>query len=70
MSKRIQFIAPAISCVHCAMTIKRELGSVEGVKVVDVNVPAKTIDLEYAEESALARARVKLDEIGYPVTES
>ena len=70
MSKRIKLTAPAISCKHCAMAIKRELGPVEGVKVVDVDVPTKAIDLEYADEAALARARAKLDEIGYPVAKS
>jgi len=67
MSKRIKLTAPAISCKHCAMTIKRELGPVEGVKVVDVDVPTKAVDLEYADEAALARAKAKLEEIGYPV---
>jgi copper chaperone CopZ len=52
------------------MAIKRELGPVEGVKVVDVDVPTKAIDLEYADEAALARAKAKLDEIGYPVAKS
>lgn len=66
MNKRIKLTAPAISCAHCAMTIKRELGSVEGLKVIDVDVSAKTIELEYADEPALARARAKLEEIGYP----
>jgi copper chaperone len=67
MSKRIKLTAPAISCKHCAMTIQRELSTVEGVKAIEVDVPTKTIDLEYTDESALARAEVKLAEIGYPV---
>jgi copper chaperone len=67
MSKHTKLQAPAISCNHCAMTIKRELGDVAGLLSVDVDVPTKTIDVEYADEQALARAKALLDEIGYPV---
>ena len=60
--------AENISCQHCAMTIKRELGEVQGVMVVDVDVSGKNVVLEYADEDALQRAKDTLQEIGYPVT--
>jgi len=68
MSKHAKLVAPDISCQHCAMTIKRELGSVEGITSVSVDVPTKTIDLEYADDKALEEAKRVLDDIGYPVT--
>ncbi len=67
MSKRIVLQSPDISCKHCAMTIKRELAPVEGVMSVEVDVPTKTVNLEYADDAALARAKAMLQEIGYPV---
>ncbi len=69
MSKHIQLVAPDISCHHCAMTIKRELGSVEGITSVSVDVPTKTIDLEYTDDKALSEAKEVLNDIGYPATE-
>jgi copper chaperone CopZ len=68
MSAKIKLYAPNISCQHCAKTIKRELGPLEGIVSVEVDVPTKAIDLEYADDAALARARALLAEIDYPVT--
>ena len=70
VSKETKLHADDISCSHCAATIKRELGVVEGVVSVNVDVPTKTIDLRYADDAALLRAKEMLDEIGYPVTQS
>ena len=68
MSESTKLHTPDVSCDHCAMTIKRELGPVEGVVSVHVDVPNKTVDLEYADEAALERAKAVLDDIGYPVS--
>ena len=69
MNKRVTLHALDISCNHCAMTIKRELGSVEGLVSVDVDVPARSIELEYADDEALARAKAVLAKIGYPAAQ-
>jgi copper chaperone len=69
MSKHAKLVAPDISCNHCAMTIKRELSSVEGITSVSVDVPSKTVDLEYRDEESLNQAKEILSDIGYPVTE-
>ncbi len=56
---------PTISCGHCLMSIKRELGFVDGVDYIDGNVDAKTVLVEYSNESALDQARAVLAEAGY-----
>ncbi len=66
MMSRIRLCAPDIGCGHCAMTIKRELASMAGVTVVGVDVASKVVDLEYADEEVLKRARAKLEAAGYP----
>jgi copper chaperone len=66
VAKQINLVVSAISCSHCAMTIRRELAEVAGVSVVDVDVPAKVVTLEVTDETALARAEALLAEIGYP----
>ena len=66
MAKHTTLLAEDISCNHCAMTIKRELAPVEGVVAVDVDVPAKTVELDYEDDAALERAKATLVEIGYP----
>jgi len=63
----VRLMSPNISCQHCAMTIRRELAAVDGVRVVDIDVPAKVVLLEYASDEALQQAKSVLAEIGYPV---
>ncbi|MHB1295289.1 MAG: heavy-metal-associated domain-containing protein [Anaerolineae bacterium] len=59
-----------VSCNHCAMTIKRVLGNLEGISAIEVNVPAKTVTFAYADEDVLRRAKAALDEAGYPAQEA
>jgi len=67
MSNQVKLYAPAISCNHCAMAIKRELGTVKGLSRVEVDVPNKTVTLEYDSNETLERAQAVLADIGYPV---
>jgi len=69
MSKQVKLYAPDISCHHCAMTIKRELAAVKGLSHVEVDVPTKTISLEYDTNETLERATAVLTDIGYPVSQ-
>lgn len=59
---------PDISCGHCEKTVLGALQDKPGVKAVQVNIPAKTIYLDY-DENAFSLDQVKevLDEEGYPV---
>lgn len=61
------FSVPNISCDHCVMTIKRELGALDGVVSVDGNSTAKEITVSYESDDDLARIRETMDEIGYPI---
>jgi copper chaperone CopZ len=67
VEQSITLYADDISCQHCAMTIKRELASVDGIADVQVDVAAKAITFGYRDDEALARAKATLDEIGYPI---
>lgn len=59
---------PDISCAHCEKTVLEALQDKPGVKAVQVNIPAKSVYLDY-DESAFTLDQVKeaLDEEGYPV---
>ena len=61
------FSVPNISCNHCVMTIKREVGALEGVSSVEANAQTKQVTVGYDSEATLARVKALLDEIGYPV---
>ncbi|MPZ13599.1 MAG: hypothetical protein GEU73_04115 [Chloroflexi bacterium] len=59
---------PEISCEHCEHAITEALAPQAGVRTVAVDIPAKTVTLDYDEAQIdLPRVGTLLDEEGYPV---
>ena len=60
------FSIPNISCGHCVMAIKNELSELDGIKMVEGNPEAKSIDVEW--EAPITEDKIKetLKEINYP----
>ncbi|MFC1607281.1 heavy-metal-associated domain-containing protein [Candidatus Latescibacterota bacterium] len=56
---------PAISCGHCVMTIKRELGDLDGVSVVDGDPEAKTITVTWEAPQTWETIVDTLQDIGF-----
>ena len=65
MSKET-FSIPNISCGHCVNAIKSELSEMEGVKSVEGNPAAKTVDIEWDAPANLEKIKETLKEINYP----
>ncbi len=66
MSTTVTLTIPAISCGHCVMTIKREIGELPGVLTVEGDAQAKTTTFTLENEGILATVKETLAEIGYP----
>ena len=67
MAKAILSV-PDISCEHCERTITEVLGETPGVRDVQVDIPGKTVRLEYDDQAIdLNKIGAVLDEEGYPV---
>jgi copper ion binding protein len=62
------FSVPGISCGHCKAAIESEVGGVDGVTLVEVDVDARTVrvDGEATDEAIVAA----IDEAGYEVDAS
>jgi copper chaperone len=60
------FRVPNISCNHCVMTIKRELGELEGVASVTGDVETKTITVKWEPPATWDDIQSLLTEINYP----
>ena len=60
------FSIPSISCGHCVMTIKNELGELEGVKAVKGSPENKNIEVEWEAPANLEAIKALLKEINYP----
>ena len=56
---------PTISCHHCKATIERELGELEGIKEVKVDVDAKTARIRWDAPASWEQIKKTLTEIGY-----
>ena len=66
MEKKTSTIAN-ISCGHCVMAIKNELGEMSGILSVVGNIDAKTITVEWEAPASMDTIKTKLKEINYPV---
>jgi copper chaperone len=60
---------PTITCGHCVMTIKREVGEVRGVLRVEGDPEAKKITVEWEAPATLEAIKSTLREINYPAAE-
>ena len=67
--KSTTLVAPDISCQHCQHAIEGAVGKISGVNKVTVDIPAKTVHVEYNPELVtLARIEEVMDDVGYTVT--
>jgi copper chaperone len=57
---------PKISCGHCVMAIKRELGEMSGIKSVEGDPGNKMITVEWDNPASLEKIKATLKEINYP----
>jgi copper chaperone len=61
-------VAPDISCEHCQHAIVGAVGELEGVNSVKVDIPSRTVDINYdPEKVTLTKIEEVLDDVGYTV---
>lgn len=63
------FQVPNITCHHCVMTIKRELGELSGVTSVSGDADTKTITVEWSAPATWNSIKSLLAELNYPAAE-
>ena len=62
-------VAPDISCEHCQRAIEGALGKVEGVNSVEVDIPTKSVHLNYdPQKVTLGKIEEVLDDTGYTIS--
>jgi len=60
------FTVPNISCGHCVMTIKNEVGDLDGVVRVEADKDTKQVTVEWAAPATWDQIAALLTEINYP----
>ncbi len=63
------FRVPNISCGHCVMTIKNEVGELTGVSRVDADKDTRMVTVEWSEPATWEQIKGLLVEINYPPAE-
>jgi copper chaperone CopZ len=64
--EKMTFSIPNISCGHCVMAIKNELSDLDGIKTVEGNPEAKSIEVEWEAPVTEGKIKETLKEINYP----
>ena len=59
------FNVPGISCGHCKNAIEAEVGALEGVSSVDVDIDTKQVTVDASADDA--QIREAIEEAGYEV---
>ncbi|MBN1964066.1 MAG: heavy-metal-associated domain-containing protein [Anaerolineae bacterium] len=62
------FEVPNISCGHCVMTIKNEVGELAGVSKVEASKDTRLVTVEWADPTTWEQIKALLVEINYPPT--
>jgi len=57
---------PNISCNHCVMTIKKEIGALKGVSSVEGDPGSKTITVKFDAPATIDKIKETLKDINYP----
>ena len=60
------FQVPSISCGHCVMTIKNEVGELAGVRWVDADKDTRIVTVQWDTPATWDQIRALLTEIDYP----
>lgn len=68
MAERI-YKVPDVSCEHCVNAITREVGQIEGVLDVRVDLDAKTVTVSASENVREDRIREGIDEAGFDIAD-
>ncbi len=59
---------PGISCEHCKTTIEQTVGELPGVGAVQVDISARTVDVDFDEAAVdLEQIIETIEEVGYEV---
>lgn len=62
-------ISPDIECEGCANAIKKALGSIPGITVVNVDIAEKKISIQHEPQVTLSALTSALDKAGFTVND-
>lgn len=61
------YTVSGMTCGHCAQSVREEIGRIDGVTSVDVDVPTGAVTVHATGDIADADVRAAVEEAGYSV---
>ncbi|MFF5992341.1 MULTISPECIES: heavy-metal-associated domain-containing protein [Prauserella] len=62
------YTVTGMTCEHCARSVSEEVGAIDGVTGVSVDVPTGAVTVTSAKELGVADVRAAVEEAGYQLT--
>lgn len=69
MADTTTYRVAGMSCQHCVDAVTAEVGRLDGVEQVEVDLAAGTVAVRSAEPLALEQVRAAVDEAGFDLAE-
>ncbi|NJN19502.1 MAG: heavy-metal-associated domain-containing protein [Oscillochloris sp.] len=60
-----RFLVPGVSCQHCVNAVTQEVGALNGVSNVQVDLDSKVVTVEHSESVQAAVIIAAIQEAGY-----
>ncbi|GGS34819.1 MULTISPECIES: heavy-metal-associated domain-containing protein [Actinokineospora] len=62
------YTVTGMTCGHCAASVREEVGTIDGVQNIDVDVPTGKVTVVSAQPLDRERVRAAVEEAGYQLT--
>ncbi|MGH3860554.1 heavy-metal-associated domain-containing protein [Actinokineospora sp.] len=68
MSESTTYTVTGMTCGHCVQSVRDEVGRIDGVTSVKVDLPTGAVTVESIRDLAEAEVRAAVEEAGYELT--
>lgn len=68
MSESTTYTVTGMTCGHCVQSVRDEVGRIDGVTSVKVDLPTGAVTVESVRDLAEAEVRAAVEEAGYELT--
>ncbi|MBC6450882.1 heavy-metal-associated domain-containing protein [Actinokineospora xionganensis] len=68
MSESTTYTVTGMTCGHCVQSVRDEVGRIDGVTSVKVDLPTGAVTVESDRDLAEAEVRAAVEEAGYELT--
>lgn len=68
MSQTATYTVTGMTCDHCVASVREEIGEIDGVSDIDVNLASGAVTVTSAQPLEVATVRAAVEEAGYQLS--